>query len=433
MKTNTAVKATRFTHEGAPSPSINKLQELRRSVMAAMLWEDTFYEGGGAAGKRVADLIKGIPFKDVAAVSIEAREKFKLRHVPLWITVALLRNRHNGREVGDLIFNVIQRADEPGELLAMYWKDQPNAPLTKQMKYGLGRALKKFDEYQLAKYNRDCAVKLRDVMFLVHSRPVKPELFKKLADDELETPETWEVMLSKGADKKAVFEHLMLDKNLGGLAFLRNLRGMLEAKVDEDLIRAYSEVANVSRILPFRYMTAAKYAPRLEDMLEAMMYRSIAGMEMLGGKTAILVDHSGSMEQKVSEKSEITRFEAAAALAVLARELCDGVRIFTFSDRCIEVPPRRGFAMVQAVKSVINPVSTMLGKAVRHVYSQFPECERIIVITDEQSQDRPQQPQGRGYIINVGTYQNGIAYGPWLTINGWSEAIFDYVREYEKA
>jgi len=105
--------------------------------------------------------------------------------------------------------------------------------------------------------------------------------------------------------------------------------------------------------------------------------------------------------------------------------------VFTFSDRCIEVPPRRGFALIQACKEVQNPVSTLLGRAVAHVYAQFPECTRIIVVTDEQSADRPQQPRGRGYIINVGGYQNGIGYGPWVTIDGWSEAIIDFIQVLE--
>ena len=116
---------------------------------------------------------------------------------------------------------------------------------------------------------------------------------------------------------------------------------------------------------------------------------------------------------------------------MLLREVSDRCRVFTFSDRMVEVAPRRGFAMLQAVREVINPVGTLLGSAVKAVYHTFPECERIIVITDEQSADRPPHPQGTGYIVNVGMDRNGIGYGPWVSINGWSEAILDYIREYE--
>ena len=65
------------------------------------------------------------------------------------------------------------------------------------------------------------------------------------------------------------------------------------------------------------------------------------------------------------------------------------------------------------------------------MYKVFPECDRIIVVTDEQSADRPPQPQGHGYIINVGGYKQGIGYGPWITIDGWSESVIEYIRESE--
>lgn len=38
----------------------------------------------------------------------------------------------------------------------------------------------------------------------------------------------------------------------------------------------------------------------------------------------------------------------------------------------------------------------------------------------------------RGYIINVASNKNGVGYGAWIHIDGWSEAVIDYIREYEK-
>jgi hypothetical protein len=434
MRTNLKipVNAPR-THEGALSIDVSAAKELRRTVMANMLFEDTFYESGIDAATRMADLIKRVSFADAAQTAVDAREKFKLRHAPLFLLREILRV-HKGRQVGDLIARVIQRPDECGELLALYWKDKKDAPLTAQMKVGLARALKKFNEYQLAKWNKDGAVKLRDVLFLSHARPkdeAQKAIFDKLAANQLETPDTWEVALSEGADKKATFERLMAEKKLGALALLRNLRGMIEAGVSEDAIRNALGVMNAERVLPFRFITAARYAPRLEDALEQAMFRCLAEVPKLAGKTALLIDHSGSMSAPVSAKSEITRFDAAAALAMILRETAERCRVFTFSDRMVEVPPRRGFALVQAVKEVVNPTSTYLGSAVRKVYEIFPECDRILVITDEQSADRPPHPQGHGYIINVGGYKNGIAYGPWVSIDGWSEAVLEYVRASE--
>lgn len=433
MKTNIKHAFNEKTHEGAPAKYNTPVNELRRTVMANMLFEDSFYESGIDASLRMQELIKKVTFEQAAEIAIDAREKMKLRHVPLFLTRELLRS-HSGRKVGDLIYRVIQRPDELGELLSLYWKENAKAPIPSQMKIGLARALKKFNEYQLAKWNKDGAVKLRDVLFLSHAKPdneAQEILFKKLAQNELETPDTWEVALSGGADKKQVFERLISENKLGAMALLRNLRGMLEAGVDEDIIRKGLSKMKTERVLPFRFISAARYAPRLEDSLEDAMFKCLADMPKLPGKTALLIDHSGSMGGLISSKSEITRFDAAAALAMILRETAERVRVFTFSNRMIEVAPRRGFALVSAVKEVVNPVSTMLGAAVRGVYEVYPECDRIIVITDEQSQDRPPHPQGYGYIINVAGYRNGIGYGPWITIDGWSENIIEYIRQNE--
>lgn len=56
----------------------------------------------------------------------------------------------------------------------------------------------------------------------------------------------------------------------------------------------------------------------------------------------------------MSAKSEISRFDAAAALAMILRETAERCRVFTFSDTCIEVPPRKGFALIEAVKAVVE-------------------------------------------------------------------------------
>ena len=59
--------------------------------------------------------------------------------------------------------------------------------------------------------------------------------------------------------------------------------------------------------------------------------------------------------------------------------------------------------------------------------------DRICVITDEQAHDRVAAPQGRGCVINVASARDGVGYGLWVHIDGWSEAVIDYMRETERA
>jgi hypothetical protein len=58
--------------------------------------------------------------------------------------------------------------------------------------------------------------------------------------------------------------------------------------------------------------------------------------------------------------------------------------------------------------------------------------DRIVVITDEQSADRVPTPKGKGYMVNVASAKNGVGYGEWMHIDGWSEAVIEYIRESEQ-
>ena len=34
-------------------------------------------------------------------------------------------------------------------------------------------------------------------------------------------------------------------------------------------------------------------------------------------------------------------------------------------------------------------------------------------------------------MINVASYKQGVGYGRWMHIDGWSEAVIDFIREFE--
>ncbi len=434
-KTNVATKFTEKTHEGAQAHPMNAEQALRRSVMACMLWEDEFYEDGKTIAARIAELAAKLPFEKVAAIAIEAREAMKLRHAPLWLVVAILKAKHQGRKVGDLIARICQRADEPAELLSLYWKDQKDAPLPKQLKVGLARAIAKFDEHQLAKYNRDGAVKLRDVLFLSHAKPHNEErtaLYKRITDGTLSTPDTWEVKLSAGADKKETFLRLMAEKNLGGLAFLRNLRNMEQAGITKAQVSEHAASIKLDRVLPFRFIAAARAVPQWEDMIEPLMMKALEGKPKLSDRTVLLVDVSGSMDEALSAKSDMKRTDAAFGLGILLRELCSDVEIFTFSNAVAQIPPRRGFALRDAMNGSQPHQGTYLAGALNALQARV-QYDRIIVITDEQTHDGIAPPKGKGYVLNVASNKNGVGYGQWTHIDGWSEACIDYIRQSEAA
>jgi hypothetical protein len=422
------------THEGAKGRAFTPEQTLRRTLMNCMLWEDQFYEDGVTIAERMAALVPKVKPEKVAAMAIEAREDMKLRHAPLLIVREMARHDEHKALVADTLERVIQRPHELTEFLAIYWAGAPGpmqqrkkAAVSAQAKKGLARAFAKFDPYQLAKYDRDGAVRLRDVLFLVHAKPKDKEqekVWKQLVDGTLESPDTWEVSLSAGADKKATFERLIAEQKLGALALLRNLRGMLHAGVTKKTIAKALDDMRTDRVLPFRFIAAARHAPELEPELEHAMFRAIEGHARLPGKTRLLVDVSGSMIGPISGRSEMSRLDAACGLAVLAREISDDVEVFTFSNDVKKVPPRRGFALRDAIVNAQPHGGTLLGKAVSEVDKAGV---RLIVFTDEQAHDPVPAPKGLAYMINVASYQHGVGHGPWRRVDGFSEKILDWV------
>lgn len=420
-------------HNGLKTKAISPEAQLTRLTMAHMLWEKQFYMDGKDSAAVMAELVTKVDPAFVENLALAARSKFKLRHVPLFLAREVART---GKLSAQALADVIQRPDEMSEFLSIYWKDKKQ-PISNQVKKGLALAFGKFNEYQLAKWDKNSsAISLRDVMFLAHPKPASPEqeaLFKKVADQKLETPDTWETELSAGADKRATFTRLMAEKKLGALAFLRNLRNMDQAGVDNSVIRAYASQVNVDRVLPFRFIAAARIVPKFEDMLEKMMFRATATMEKLPGKTLLMVDCSGSMfGAKVSAKSDLDRFDAAAALAVLCRELCEEVEIFGFADSAVRVAPRRGFALVDAIRKSTSG-GTDLGRAMLVASREVGKYDRVIVFTDEQSHSMPTwRPDAKGYILDVASYQNGLNMDSWTTISGFSEASLDYIQMFER-
>jgi hypothetical protein len=248
-------------------------------------------------------------------------------------------------------------------------------------------------------------------------------LYQRIVDRTLATPDTWEVALSGGADKRETFARLIAENKLGGLALLRNLRNMAEAGVDPGLVKGALEAMSVERILPFRFIAAARAVPAWEHLIEPAMLKCLEGRAKLPGHTLLMVDVSGSMGGGISGRSDLRRIDAAAGLAILARELCENVSVFAFHSALEVVPARRGFALRDAIGAPRG--GTYLGGAVATLNQMAHD--RLIVISDEQSHDAVPAPAAEGWMINVAAYQNGVGYGPWRRVDGWSESVFDYI------
>lgn len=450
------------THEGAPAKQISAVEELRRSVNACLLWENEFYESGISVADRIHHLVGQVGPQAAQEIALKARGELNLRHAPLLMAASMAYHYRNEPLAGETIAGVIQRADELSEMLALVARlndvgpDRVKKVLGAQVKRGVAAAFRKFDEYQLAKYNRDRAITLRDAMFLTHPKPKDADqeaLWKRLVEGFLKAPDTWEVSLSGGKDKKEVFERLLRDGKMGYMALLRNLRKMTEVGVDSSIIRdAILARKGAHRILPFRFIAAAKAAPRYETELDEAMLATLSQAPKLPGTTLVVIDVSGSMYfSSVSARSDMNRALAASALGAIMRELCEEPLIYatagndsTRRHKTEMVPPRRGMALVDAIYGLCHPLGSggiFLTPVCRFLREQHGAIDRMVVITDEQDcalagKDSPNHAEplgekGRNYLINVASYNRGIGYGQWVHIDGFSETVVRYIQESE--
>lgn len=431
------------THQGAVARHITPVQQLERSVMSCLLWEDTFYESGKAIGQRIKELCAIVHVDDILKIALKAKYEMHLRHVPLLLIREAFRRSasvmtlgtetlysfDDRRLAGLALEHCITRPDDITEFLSIYWSENPNEPLASAAKRALGRAFHKFTEYSLGKYRMERrAIKLVDALRLVH--PKKSELLGRLRRGELETPDTWEVQISKctdAASKQATWTRLLDENKLGDLALLRNLRNLRESNVDSFKIKNAIAIMRPGKLLPINFITAAKHNPTLEADLEIKFLESFTGKVKPKGKTVVLIDISTSMGERLSAKSELTRLDVAASLAMIARERFEIEGFFAFNTHVIGLPARRGFALRDLLRAEGN---TYLGNAIRVIHAQVPH-DRLIVITDEQSADAV--PDFKGYLINVAANKNGVGYGQCVHIDGWSDKVIDYIIAHEEA
>jgi hypothetical protein len=339
---------TIFTENGGKAVKINYVQQLRRTVMSCMLWENNFYESGVSVADRIKDLVKHIDPEIVIEVAIEAKHTMKLRHVPLYL-ISLLSE--NGYPIRKIVPQVVNRLDDLGELLAIYRRDDSKKKFTRGLLRGIADCFSKFNEYQFSKYKGSKKeYNIFDIINLTHPKPkndIEKELFKKIVTDTLSTPNTWEVRYSAcktTEEKRAVWQDLLDNKQLGGLATLRNLRNMETVGYD-GISKAISQIQD-PKLLPINFIKAYDITPQFEYDLERKFIELFSNKEKLYGKTLLLVDVSGSMLGS-EEKN-------AGGLAMIAREKFDDLEVRIFGDERNKYITYEGF--IESVNIILETI-----------------------------------------------------------------------------
>ncbi|MEU8461587.1 TROVE domain-containing protein [Streptomyces sp. NPDC029003] len=435
------------THEGGPGFVREPRQELFLLAVGNFGSQQTFYESGPERDDRYARLVGELAVEDpewTAGLLRWLRGTAHLRTASLRGAAAYVRARlaagsRGGPSNRSVIDSVLQRADEPGELLA-HWTSVYGRNLPQPVKRGVADAVRRlYSSRSLLKYDTAArGFRFGDVLNLVHAspdpdKPWQGGLFQYALDrrhhpeqalpptgdrllsahraltrlpvDErravLTGPDAAERLAAAGMTWEALAGWLQgpLDAvaweavipSMGPMALLRNLRNFDAAGIADDVaariaarISDADEVAR-SRQFPFRYLAARRHAPspRWAAPLERALGHALANVPALPGRTLILVDRSDSMfYDTVSERSTLTRADAAAVFGAAVALRAERADLVEFGWSSAPVPFRAGEAVLDVLERFHDLGGTHTTKAVRTHYAGH---DRVLIVTDEQA------------------------------------------------
>jgi hypothetical protein len=442
--------SNRPVHEPAATTAFDPKTELERMASCCLLGEDQFYVNGQDIKARIFELASTVEAEFVANLAAFARRDLGLRHAPLWLLVALA-NRQDGSQSARIqraAVTVLRTPRDALDLAALYWADG-RKPLPWSFKQAFRHGFGRWSDFQLQRYatlGRDgkTTVRLRDLMRLVHpyvegsqdaqtpEETARAALFHEIAKDTVTAPETWESLLPRAlaaSGRKVIWTGLIANQKIGALAMIRNLRNMVADDVEPDVIRQGLSQIKASDVWPWQVLAAANHAPSwLHDELGALMLRSAGQVPPIKGKVGVLTDVSGSMDNAISIKSQMKRLDAACGVAVVLQECCENIRQFSFSSQLVEIPQGpRGVGLAKSIIESQPHQATYLGPAIERMLQVYPEMNRLIVLTDEQSQYRVGKTPP-AFIINFASYQRGVdTDGEVTRINGWSGNVVRFL------
>ncbi len=184
--------------EGFPAYKMQDKEQLVTAVLTTMFGEPKFYGSTDEDIFVLATVICGEDPAFIAKLACYARNVANMRSVSHVLACIIAHEAHEYTRA--VLRNIIVRPDDITEIMACY-KQMYGKPFPNALKREIAEHIQRFDEYALAKYNsRGMSMKFRDVLRITHPVPKNAgteALFRKVLDDTLETPYTWETELSE--------------------------------------------------------------------------------------------------------------------------------------------------------------------------------------------------------------------------------------------
>lgn len=444
--------------QGVASPVANTSRDAKSELfllaVTNFVSENTAYEGGTSRDTRFAGLIAQVVAVDPdwvrGLLGWMRGPDVNLRAAAL--VGACEYVKAGGPSGRQLISTVCQRADEPADVLA-YWMSTFGRNIPAPVKRGVtDAAVRLYNEWSALKWDgAGQTFRFGDVIELTHPSPKdakQAELFRHMLSDrhrgtKAHSPEglsvitgraqldklsvedrqkfvnghtsealaadlksrgaTWEWATSWYGAKPTAHLWESLIPEMGYMALLRNLRNFDEAAISKE---AKAKVAAVltdpvqvekSRQMPMRFLSAYKHAPNVfwAPVLEEALTYTLRNVPAFPGRTLVLVDTSGSMDDTIAGARQskdgvapLKRYEAAAMFGIAVGMAAQDADVVAFSNTTCRFPLVKGGSLLPQYQTFISDRrynmqgGTATGAAVRTTYRDH---DRVLILTDEQA------------------------------------------------
>ncbi len=469
-----SAKATKTTNlAGGEAHQQSDRLELASLVLASMLQGRQASAGDDV--NRVRDLVESLAkrgdLRFAAQAALYARHTHGLRSIThvLAAEIAHIKGEFDWRK--SFFDKIVRRVDDATEIVAYYLTtycaDKRSWTLPNAMKRGLGKALVRFDEYNLAKYqSKGKSVSLVDVVNLVRPKAPSKSPIHLLMTGKIKEADTWESALSDAGKednvekaKASEWARLFKEKQIGYLACLRNLRNIIEQapkSVDAaiDLLTDEGAVKK-SLIFPFQFLNARKAVSETEgdgtravlSAINKAMDIAMSNVPTFEGSTLIALDGSGSMDSPSTKT--MSCFEIGSLFAAVLLKANPTAKLLLFADKAAFKMPDTDNT-IMAVRDEIERLRVNGGTSFHVIFQAAQAAEkaydRVVILSDMQAWIGVHTPDAAWKSYCVATKADPFIYSFDLAghgtmqfpekkvcaIAGWSDKVFDLMNTVEQ-
>ena len=366
---------------------------------------DQYYRDARSTLHELVRLIHAVDPLYAAKAAVFARTRFGMRSVT-HVVAGETASRVKGEQWPKRFYEaVVERPDDVTEILSYYASAHGLRPLPNSLKKGLARALRGFDDYELAKYRAGKrSISLVDAVNLCH--PQATPSLTRLMNGTLTPADTWEVALTRAGQaarrdshraalKRRAWRRLLREHKLGYFALLRNLRNII-ATCDEECLALAARgledrgALRASRIFPIRIHTALVHlqpiAPSvIVHALEEALELAFENVPVLDGRTLVAVDASGSMVAgSMVEGGAVPPIDKAILFAAgIVKRSHSDVMLFSNDAELVAVDPSASIADMSAwLRARVAAAGTNFNAVFERARLAY---DRIIILSDMQA------------------------------------------------